>query len=93
ILVVPDGRLQYVPFAALPLPGKEKDKFLINQYEILTLPSSSVVTTIRNEQKNRKTAPNILAIFADPVYQPDDKNYTVMLKRAYNLLYQAKEQS
>ena len=49
---------------------------------------------IRNLEIDTTSGPIKITIsIGMTVYQPDDKNYTVMLKRAYNLLYQAKEQS
>ena len=71
ILVVADGVLQYIPFAALSL--SENQQPLITQYEIINLPSSSSLATIRNETQARKSAPKALAILADPVFSPDDK--------------------
>ncbi|WP_013323570.1 CHAT domain-containing tetratricopeptide repeat protein [Gloeothece verrucosa] len=71
ILVVADGILQYIPFAALSLPGNQEP--LMTQYEVVNLPSSSTLATIRNETKERKTAPKTLAIFADPVFSSNDE--------------------
>ncbi len=71
ILVVADGVLQYIPFAALSL--SENQQSLITNYEIINLPSSSSLATIRHETQARKSAPKALAILADPVFSPDDK--------------------
>ncbi len=71
ILIVADGVLQYIPFAALTLP--EKQQPLITNYEIINLPSSSSLATIRNETQARKSAPKALAVLADPVFSPDDE--------------------
>ena len=71
ILVVADGVLQYIPFAALSLSDNQQP--LITQYEIINLPSSSSLATIRHETQARKPAPKALAILADPVFSPDDK--------------------
>ncbi|MGK7916387.1 MAG: CHAT domain-containing protein, partial [Prochloraceae cyanobacterium] len=71
ILIVADGILQYIPFAALTLP--EKQQPLITNYEIINLPSSSSLATIRNETQARKSAPQALAVLADPVFSADDK--------------------
>jgi len=73
ILIVPDGALQYVPFAALPLPSKMPHVSpLIAQYEVDILPSASVLGTLRKiaVQKTRPSA--TVAIFADPVFEQDD---------------------
>ena len=59
------------PFAALSL--SENQQPLITQYEIINLPSSSSLATIRQETQARKPAPKALAILADPVFSPDDR--------------------
>ena len=71
ILVVADGVLQYIPFAALSI--SENQQPLITNYEIINLPSSSSLATIRQEIQARKPAPKALAILADPVFSLDDK--------------------
>nr|MDJ0577773.1 CHAT domain-containing protein [Xenococcaceae cyanobacterium MO_234.B1] len=71
ILVVADGVLQYIPFAALSV--SENQQPLITQYEIINLPSSSSLATIRNETQARKSAPKALAILANPVFSRDDE--------------------
>ncbi|BBD59196.1 TPR domain protein [Nostoc sp. HK-01] len=74
LLVVGDGALQYLPFAALPQPetvGKQIQP-LIAKHEIISLPSASTLAIIRREHKNRKIAPKTLAILADPVFSKDD---------------------
>jgi CHAT domain-containing protein len=73
ILIVPDGALQYTPFAALPLPTKMSNAGpLIAQYEVDILPSASVLGALRKiaVQKGRPSA--AVAIIADPVFERDD---------------------
>ncbi|WP_146034030.1 CHAT domain-containing protein, partial [Nostoc cycadae] len=74
LLVVGDGALQYLPFAALPQPETVGKKIqpLIAKHEIISLPSASTLAIIRREHKNRKIAPKTLAILADPVFSKDD---------------------
>ncbi len=71
LLIVADGALQYVPFAALPLPSTGEP--LVSGHEIVNLPSASVLAVLRRELRDRQPAPRRLAIFADPVFEPDDK--------------------
>lgn len=87
LLIVADGALQYVPFAALPEPlTAERDtesgrktpqsliatlQPLITNHEIINLPSASVLPLLR--QENSATAKNAVAIFADPVFQNEDQ--------------------
>src|SRR5262249_53766171 len=70
ILIVPDGSLQYLPFAALPFPGRQKP--LLGVYEIVTLHSASVLAGLRRAAENKSPPPVTAAIFADPVFEPDD---------------------
>ncbi|NES85698.1 MAG: CHAT domain-containing protein [Moorea sp. SIO2B7] len=75
ILVVGDGILEYIPFAAIPTPDTAKTDNpipLIKDYEIVNSPSSSTIAIIRNEAKDKQIASNKLAIFADPVFSSDD---------------------
>ncbi|MGH9752291.1 MAG: CHAT domain-containing protein [Blastocatellia bacterium] len=53
-MIVSDGALQYVPFGALPNPsagrvGINKLRPLIADHEVVTLPSASVLATMRRE--------------------------------------------
>lgn len=72
LVVVADGALQSVPFAALPLPDTAESSPLISKHEIITLPSASVLALQRRELANRKPAPYTIAIVADPVYEQTD---------------------
>lgn len=71
LLFVPDGSLQYLPFAALYLPGSNK-QFLIDRYEIGALPSASVLGSLRKTLANRAPPAANLAVLADPVFERDD---------------------
>jgi CHAT domain-containing protein/Flp pilus assembly protein TadD len=80
LLIVGDGALQYIPFAALPdlashtgatksLPALP----LIVNYEIVHLPSISVISEIRRERRKAHGAPQMtIAVLADPVFDKDD---------------------
>jgi len=76
LLIVSDGVLQYLPFTALPDPAATDSRPLIVQHEILTAPSVSVVSSLRQETRNRKPAPKTLAVLADPVFSKDDPRLT-----------------
>jgi CHAT domain-containing protein/Tfp pilus assembly protein PilF len=64
LLVVGDGVLQSVPFAALPEPGGSEP--LVARHEIVTLPSMSVLGEIRREVASRPRAPKTLWVLANP---------------------------
>ena len=73
ILVVADGALQHLPFAALPVPGGSHPRLpMLVDHEIVSLPSASVLAVLRNETRNRKPASGTVAVLADPVFEADD---------------------
>jgi CHAT domain-containing protein len=73
ILVVADGALQYLPFAALPVPGGRGEPVpMVVEHEIVSLPSASVLAVLRRETKGRKPPGKAVAVLADPVFEPDD---------------------
>ncbi|MDY6936835.1 MAG: CHAT domain-containing protein [Cyanobacteriota bacterium] len=74
LLIVGDGILQTIPFAALPVPGGSmpltptNPTLLLENHEIATLPSASSLAISRRELANRPVAPKTLAVLADPVF-------------------------
>jgi CHAT domain-containing protein/predicted negative regulator of RcsB-dependent stress response len=73
ILVVADGALQYLPFAALPIPGrKDATVPMVVEHEIVSLPSASVLALLRQETGSRRPPARAVAVFADPVFEADD---------------------
>ncbi|MCT7961537.1 CHAT domain-containing protein [Laspinema sp. D1] len=77
LLVVADGVLNFIPFAALPTPGQgdELTPLLVN-HEIINLPSSSTLAILRQQDAGRTLAPKTVALIADPVFEPDDRRVT-----------------
>jgi tetratricopeptide (TPR) repeat protein len=71
VIVVGEGALQYISFAALPNP-MAKNRFLIETNEIVNLPSAATLAILRRANRNRKPAAKSLAVFADPVFSPND---------------------
>jgi CHAT domain-containing protein/tetratricopeptide (TPR) repeat protein len=65
ILIVPDGPLHFLPFAALPMPGSNEP--LLARHEPVWLPSASFAAVHAAHAPVRR-----VAIFADPVYGADD---------------------
>ena len=70
LVIVPDGALQSLPFAMLPLPGTQEP--LLVRHELVTLPSASALAVLRAQTSGRAPAPKMLAVFADPVFGSDD---------------------
>jgi CHAT domain-containing protein len=70
LLIVPDGILHEVPFAALTVePGGAP---LLANHEVVLAPSASAIAVLRREQARRTPAPGFLGLVADPVYGAED---------------------
>jgi CHAT domain-containing protein/Tfp pilus assembly protein PilF len=101
LIIVADGALQYVPFAALsvaseqlsgarPIAGNKLrptgneqltiERPLILDHEIVNLPSASALAIQRQGLRNRKPAPNAVAVIADPVFSASDERLRVRAK-------------
>ncbi len=90
LVIVADGALQTIPFAALNdvetfhghvstkgvISNTEVYQPLIVNHEIVNLPSVTTIATQRQELKGRITAPKTLAILADPVFEATDTRIT-----------------
>lgn len=67
LVIVADGALEYIPFAALLEP--ETGTELIENHVVTRLPSASILAVQRNLRSGGRVAPSqTLAIFADPTY-------------------------
>jgi CHAT domain-containing protein len=84
LVIVADGALQLIPFTVFPDP-KDASANLISNYEIVTLPSASVLALQRRELANRKEAPLSLAVVADPVFDVDDDRMVRVLSKTKGL--------
>jgi CHAT domain-containing protein/tetratricopeptide (TPR) repeat protein len=88
LLIVGDGILQYIPLGVLPDPdsrqnpqsaspqfGRNPQSYvpLIANHEIVSLPSASVLATLRRIRTGRSAAPHELAVLADPVFSSEDE--------------------
>jgi CHAT domain-containing protein/tetratricopeptide (TPR) repeat protein len=78
ILVISDGALQYVPFAALPVPGGRSEPVpMVVEHQVVGLPSASVLAVLRRETRGRTPPRNTVAVLADPVFERDDPRLAV----------------
>ncbi|NJK37683.1 MAG: CHAT domain-containing protein [Oscillatoriales cyanobacterium RM2_1_1] len=73
LLVVADGALQYIPFAALAQPESPEYQPLILNHEIVNSPSASTIAILRQETQNRQSGEKTIAVLADPVFNMDDE--------------------
>jgi CHAT domain-containing protein len=76
LLIVADGALQYIPFAALPAPANQHgpglpEAPLMAEHELVTLPSASVLASLRETGKRNQPSRTI-AVLADPVFDAKD---------------------
>lgn len=79
LIVVGHGALQYVPFAALPVPHASPDQpaALLSEHEIVSLPSASVLSALRTPARKRRDTDKVIAVLADPVFSPQDPRVTL----------------
>ncbi|WP_051319780.1 MULTISPECIES: CHAT domain-containing tetratricopeptide repeat protein [Planktothrix] len=75
LLIVGDGVLQYIPFAALPIPSQPNTPLLV-EHEIVTAPSTSTIAIQREQLQNRPTVAKMIAVLADPVFSLNDSRVT-----------------
>ncbi len=68
LVIVAEGALPYLPFAALPLAGEP----LVARHEIVCLPSATALAAHREQIAGRPRAPGALAVLADPVFSAGD---------------------
>jgi CHAT domain-containing protein/predicted negative regulator of RcsB-dependent stress response len=82
LLIVTDGALQYIPFAALPVTrqkatGSRPGQPLMVESEIVTAPSASIVAVLRRDLAGRQPAPKAVAVLADPVFDTQDSRISM----------------
>jgi CHAT domain-containing protein len=81
LIVVADDALHFVPFGALPVVvgasstnrQRRVTRPLIENHEIVNLPSASTLAVIRGEMAGRNRAPKSVVALADPVFMKDDE--------------------
>jgi CHAT domain-containing protein len=95
LLIVGDGVLQFVPFAALPAPqkiesvaatAKAEVRPLIADYELISLASASALAVQRNALAGRKPAPQAVAVLANAVFGADDPRVRSATNRGKKVL-------
>jgi CHAT domain-containing protein len=73
IVIVADGSLQYIPFAALKLGNK----YLVENSEIINLPSATFLNELRKKEQVKEESKKLLAVLADPVFDKNDSRFSV----------------
>jgi CHAT domain-containing protein/tetratricopeptide (TPR) repeat protein len=74
IVIIADGALQYIPFAALHAPSgtPQPDAALAANFEVAYLPSASTLALLRRRSDNRPRPTRAVAVVADPVFDEQD---------------------
>jgi CHAT domain-containing protein/tetratricopeptide (TPR) repeat protein len=79
LVMIPDGSLHYLPFAALPWPGGDGSELLLDRFEIAAIPSASSLAVLRAGRAQGPPAAAAearstgrLAVLADPVFSTED---------------------
>lgn len=100
LLVVSDGALHYIPFAALPAPRRVGETSpavpLALTHEIVNLPSASVAVQLEREEEGGTNSPPSLFVAADPVFQSNDprvKIERVLTKAGFTRLHFSREEA
>jgi CHAT domain-containing protein/Tfp pilus assembly protein PilF len=86
LVIIPDGILHTIPFAALNTPNTKTYNPLITQHEITNLPSASTIGILRTTVATKPRGPKQLAILADPIFRKDDPRLTGKTTQANNNL-------
>jgi CHAT domain-containing protein len=74
LLILPDGPLNSLPFAAMPLPKGRAREQLIDRFVISAAPSLALA--LRPSKFNADQQMRV-AVISDPVYTPDDRRLTL----------------
>ena len=67
LIVVADGALNYIPFQLLPASSSNNQP-LVETYEIINVPSASILGQLREEKLKRQAPAKVLAAFGDPAF-------------------------
>jgi CHAT domain-containing protein len=84
VLILADGILQLLPFAALPTPGSTTTELLplIVEHEVVHLPSASTLALVRSQWNRKGLWSKPVVVFADPVFEAGDPRISAEQKRA-----------
>jgi CHAT domain-containing protein len=71
LVIVANGALQFIPFAALPKPSTTAT-LLIDDHELVVLPSVTALSAIRREARSRTPPSKSVIVLSDPVFDGSD---------------------
>ena len=81
LLILPDGPLNGLPFAALPLPRGRSRELLVDRFVLSAAPSLALALHPAVRAPARQTK---VAVVSDPIYTPDDRRLTRAASGAAN---------
>lgn len=81
MLIVTDGILKHIPFAALEMPNAKNYYPLILDYQIVSASSVSTFATLREQPIKMPTAS--IVVFADPIFNLNDERIIANKKDFY----------
>ena len=81
LLILPDGPLNGLPFAALPMPHGQPREMLVDRFVVTAAPSLALA--LRSVEPH-STGHLRVAVISDPVYTPDDRRLTASTGDARN---------
>ena len=70
LLVLPDGPLNGLPFAALPLTSGASSPLLVDRFVLASSPSLALAMAASKPRAPRRAH---VAVISDPIYAPDDR--------------------
>jgi CHAT domain-containing protein/tetratricopeptide (TPR) repeat protein len=85
LMILPDGPLNGLPFAALPLPHGQPREMLVDRFVVTEAPSLALA--LRPAPQGGHTR---VAVVSDPVYTPDDRR--IMLAAVAGATYRGAEE-
>ena len=74
LLILPDGPLNGLPFAALPMPHGQPRELLVDRFVITGAPSLALALRPAASHAGEHMR---VAVISDPVYTPDDRRLTL----------------
>lgn len=72
LLIVPDGKLQYFPISALPVPNDPNNQPFVLTNEIVLEPSASMLYLMQSKHKSDIPPLKNFLVYTDPVFAAND---------------------
>ncbi len=85
LIIVPDGKLHYLPVSALPFPNSGTDEPILLSNEVIYEPSASTLALIAKNQRQIQETSKKLLVFSDPVFTEEDSRFSVKTETAVNI--------